>query len=363
MRRKESMIDYMGAFYSQKHTDETLLRGMDSLLSSHEKINVYLFPVYIDPAFFVNLRNGHPQFKLILESERIFLFEFSFQIREFEQKRRISGKLFIVKNKEYENIYTVITWENSLFFSRGIYPYFVKNFPRISLTFITHKKLKNLLLEFRDRNNFKDLTIVRTTTYSRLGKKITPIVSWPELSLEKAFEWTENENGWFQNLTFKIKKPQCPGVETSISRKGVIKTNGHFNLLYEYFTLPISKTVHENIRFFSRRARLDNSSRDIRPLCIDFGYERFREVEENKKFIDSFRTMKASSVSIMHGNPYIHLSLFDYFDGSSFDIWVLSSDKVVIVPQMKASFQSIKRLMNHIFDNYAEGDIKDFEVV
>jgi len=253
--------------------------------------------------------------------------------------------------------------ENSLFFSRGLYPYFIKHFPRVILTFITHKKLKNLLVDFRDRNNFKDMTIIRTTTYSRLGKKITPMVSWPELSLEKAFEWAEDENGWFQNLSFKIKKPQGPKVEISISRKGVIKANGYCQLLHEYFIAPISKVVYENIKFFSRRARLDNPNRDINPLCIDFGYEKFTELEENKKFIDSFKTMKAASVSVMHGNPYIHLSLFDYFDGSSFDIWVLSSDKIVIVPQLKASFQSIKRLMNHIFDNYAEGDIKNFEVV
>ncbi|MBU0477521.1 hypothetical protein KKC91_03005 [bacterium] len=355
-------MDYIGAFYSQKHTEETLHKGIDSILGSHKKLNVYFFPVYIKPSYFSTLKNGNSQCKLVSENGGIFLFDCSFQIRNFGQKGIISGKVFIVKNKEYDDIYTVITLENSQFFSRGIYPYFLKNFPRVSLTFITHKKLKNLLLEFRDGNNFKSLTIVRTTTYSRVGKKIMPSVNWPEFDLEKAFEWVDNENGWFKNLKFQIKKPHEPKIEISISRKGVIKTNRYFKLLYEYFILPISKTVYENIKIFSRRARLDNPNRDISPLCIDFGYGRFTEVEENNKFIDSFKNMKASSVSVIHGNPYIHLSLFDYFDGSSFDIWVLSTDKIVIVPQLKASFQSIKRLMNHIFDNYAEGDIKDFEV-
>jgi hypothetical protein len=126
--------------------------------------------------------------------------------------------------------------------------------------------------------------------------------------------------------------------------------------------LPISKTVFENVTFFSKRSRRDNPNRDIRPLCIDFGYEKFSDVEENHKFISSMRPMKATSLSVVHSNPYVHLSLFDYFDGSSFDIWILSSEKIIIVPQLKASFQSIKRLLNHIFDNYGEGKIQDYKV-
>ena len=58
----------------------------------------------------------------------------------------------------------------------------------------------------------------------------------------------------------------------------------------------------------------------------------------------------------------IQLSVFDYFDGSAFDIWVLSPDKIIIVPQAKGSMPAIKRLINHIFDFYIEGDIKDYKV-
>lgn len=356
------MIDYISPFYSQKHTQDTLIRGIESLLGSHEDLRVCLFPVYIESFYWDNLKSGNSHFKLLSKNDGIYLFDFSFHIRELEEKKRITGKLFIIENKQYKNICTVLTLGNSLFFSRGVLPYFNKAYPRASLTFITHKKLKNLLIDFRDRNNFKDLTIVRTTTYSRIGKKIMPSVNWPEFSLEKAFEWVADENGWFQNLKFKVGKLQAPNVEISVSRNGVIKSNGYMRLIYEFFILPISKTVYENVKFFSKRARLDNPNRNIRPLCIDFGYEQFIELEENRKFIDAMRTMKASSLSVIHSNPYVHLSIFDYFDGSSFDIWVLSREKIIIVPQLKASFQSIKRLINHIFDNYDEGDIKDYEV-
>jgi len=356
------MINYITPFYSQKHSETTLVKGIESLLGNYRDLQVKLFVIYIDPTWWKKLKVGTSKFELLSENKGIFLFKFSFQIQKKKKKKKITGKLFIIENKEYENVYTVVTIENTLFFSRGLLPYFKRSYPRASLTFITHKKLKNLLISFRDKNGFKELTIVRTSMNSRIGKKIVPSVNWPEFTLEKAFKWVAEENGWFQNLTFKVKKPLVPVGRISISRNGVVKTDKYFSLIYSDFILPISKIVFENVKFFSRRARLDNPNRDIRPLSIDFEYEQFAELTENQRFIDAMKFMRASSLSVIHSNPYIHLSMFDYFDGSSFDVWVLSTKKIVIVPQLKASFQSTKRLINHIFDNYAEGKIKDYKV-
>jgi hypothetical protein len=50
----------------------------------------------------------------------------------------------------------------------------------------------------------------------------------------------------------------------------------------------------------------------------------------------------------------------DYYDGSSFDVWVVSNNRIVVVPQFRGSLQAIKRLVNHIFDTYAEGQIEDY---
>lgn len=356
-------FDYISTFYSKKHTDDTIINEVDSLFGARPDLYLRLFPVYIEPMYWNKMKQGNLNFKLLKEYQAIYLFEFSFNIKVASEKKKVSGKFYAIKSIQYENIFIILSIENYLFFSKGLLPFFKKSYPSISLTFITHKKLKNLLVEFRDKNNFKEFTIVRTTTYSRIDRmKIMPSVNWPEFSLEKAFEWVAEDNGWFNNLLFKFGKSQGRKFEASISRNGVVKTNGYAKIIYEYFMLPISKTVFENVTFFSKRSRRDNPNRDIRPLCIDFGYEKFSDVEENHKFISSMRPMKATSLSVVHSNPYVHLSLFDYFDGSSFDIWVLSSEKIIIVPQLKASFQSIKRLLNHIFDNYAEGKIKNYEV-
>lgn len=97
----------------------------------------------------------------------------------------------------------------------------------MNLGFITHKKLENLLVNFGDKSGF-DLTIIRATSHTRIDKKIMTQVSWSEFSIEKAFEWVASENGWFQNLAFRVNKSSMPTAEISISRNGIIRSNLYF---------------------------------------------------------------------------------------------------------------------------------------
>lgn len=73
------------------------------------------------------------------------------------------------------------------------------------------------------------------------------------------------------------------------------------------------------------------------------------------------RTMDKASISVFHGNPYMHLGVIDYFDGSVFDLWVLSVNQLIIVPQIKGSVPSIRRVVSHVFESFAEGEVKDFK--
>ena len=124
--------------------------------------------------------------------------------------------------------------------------------------------------------------------------------------------------------------------------------------------LPICETISENIRLFSKRGRREDPQLNVKPLAIEFDKDQFESVNENANFIEAMRKLDNASVSVIHGNPYVSLSIVDYYDGSTFDLWVLNPRELVIVPQMKSTILSIKRLINSVFDNYAEGTIRDF---
>lgn len=104
------MIDYINPFFNQNHTEDTLLKGIDSILNSYTHLKVYSFPTYIDPLYLRKLKNGNDDFRLISENEGIYLFELPLDVKESNKKneKREIDKLFIVKNHQYDDIYTII---------------------------------------------------------------------------------------------------------------------------------------------------------------------------------------------------------------------------------------------------------------
>ena len=59
--------------------------------------------------------------------------------------------------------------------------------------------------------------------------------------------------------------------------------------------------------------------------------------------------------------PRLNASIADIVDGSSFDMWVLSKNKIVVVPQAKSSAQAFERLIAYIFSKFNEGTVNVYE--
>jgi hypothetical protein len=181
------------------------------------------------------------------------------------------------------------------------------------------------------------------------------------MSLEDSFQWVYDHNGWFESLSFDVKVNNQLISGISFSRRGLIKANGLIEEVYQSFIKPVTKTLHENIEFFSHRSRLDRPDLSPRPIVVQFDDDQFADIGENQRFISSLRRMNSASISVLHGNPYLHVSILDYLDGSAFDLWILEQQKLVIVPQLQVSVAAIKRLINHIYDNYAEGNLGNYQ--
>jgi hypothetical protein len=116
---------------------------------------------------------------------------------------------------------------------------------------------------------------------------------------------------------------------------------GHFDFLHEVF----------------QQAARRPGEIEVSAVNIDFGQAVFHGRDDNLTFLSSLDHMTRSGIAVLHENPYIHVSLIDFFDGSSFDIFATRPDSVTIIPQVDASAFSLNRLCNHIFENFREGAI------
>lgn len=357
-------FDYISAFYNADHNRDSLVRGIAALLPS-EQLTAHAIPF----GGLISLKNLllsnetlNNRLSLIKDSSGVQLYKLFYDDKESHERK--SGLFFIYEHPEYENIFCALTIEGSDFYHNVLLPFLQKRRLNILLTFLSHKKLKKLLDDFQSKYQIKKIIITRASCRLRLtnedkAEKIFPMVGWPNMDIQEAFNWVYQNNGWFRSLQFKVG--DAPTSEKiSLTRQGIIQAGGMFEKVFESFILPICALIHKNNEFFGNRSRKNNVDLQVKPLIIDFGTDNFAEVSENEKFINTIKQLKAASTSVLHGNPYIHLSVIDYYDGSSFDLYVLSASKLFIVPQMKGTVASIKRLINHIFDTYAEGVIKDY---
>jgi hypothetical protein len=360
-----STFEFLNTFYRAKHDQGGLLDDLSRVLAS-EDADVRLIPFGCEKEtvdWFDHRAKGTRHATLLTRHDRLCEFKLDYTFKQVDHEWTKSGRFFVLQHPEYPKVFVALTIEPTEFIDKALMPFLGGLYPDVLLTFITNKRLKRLIEAFKTTGAYQDLIITRASQRLRWqeGSRAMPVVSWPNMSLDEAFDWLQRNNGWFQRIEFLVMESDREVGTISVTRQGIVKANALLLRAYKEFTLPVCKTIHENITLFSRRARLANPGLSTSPLVIEFDADQFNDVDENKRLIQAMRKMRTSSVSVLHGNPYLHLSLLDYFDGSAFDLWVLDDRRIVLVPQMKASVAAIKRLINHIFDDYAEGSLSSYQ--
>ncbi|MBC8488450.1 MAG: hypothetical protein H8D45_20675 [Bacteroidetes bacterium] len=177
-------------------------------------------------------------------------------------------------------------------------------------------------------------------------------VDWEKKSIpiKDAFREASEEGKWFTALTFKVFMQRENLLrETSwkgtISNKGVFLTNRWLPQYSEIIIASLLSIAKEKISLFKDRSRSVTPSHNVRPLAIKFEETVFEDNRTNEEFISALKKIPNLGYSVIHGNPYIHMSLLDYKDGSSFEILVHESDKIVIFPQIRASEISLEKVV------------------
>lgn len=156
----------------------------------------------------------------------------------------------------------------------------------------------------------------------------------------------------------KVGAPR-PAVLT-VSRDCRFSAARSAGILFDHVLPRVAKMAETRIgqlRFSARTAE----RRVPEPLIINFGRDIFADPASNKNHIAALASLPRSGISVYHSSSsYIHAAIVDY-NGSSYDIFVLVSDKLAIIPQIYASESSMGRLVNHIFANIGGGKIERYK--
>jgi len=356
-------IDFSSFFYDISADERGFITALDAVLSSENRqATIVPFASSYSPED--NFRNeGSRLFDVSHKNSNLDLFKMRFYTNSEGSKECLEGQFFVYKYGINPNLYLAITLESRDFVKRALLPFIEQHRTRFYLTFLNQDKLKTFLNNYREGGGYTDLNILRVSLISRYANEkketIIPSVNWLGLPINTAFTYANENNGWFKSLTFEALRRDKKLAQVTVYRNGVIKTDRDMIGINKYLIESICSLIRDNLTLFSKRSRRENELA-VKPLTIQFGQNQFSDIGENAKFIDKMNQLSNASVSVMHGNPYIFLTIIDYVDGSTFDVWVLKANELIIVPQLKSTVNALKRVISHIFDRYAEGTIQEF---
>lgn len=183
---------------------------------------------------------------------------------------------------------------------------------------------------------------------------------WTDTPWKDVFLNAQENGEWFTGLKFSIKNIRKTGSPYTIVTGRLYKFG---EIHYDFFHEEISKTVIASLEqsaqvrlsLLQKRGIWERNYNPSDPIEIAFDFDAFSNVEDIRAFGNIMAKYPHSTKAVYHSNPYYHASIADILDGSSFDMWVLSKDKIVVVPQAKSSAQAFERLIAYVFTEFNEG--------
>lgn len=189
---------------------------------------------------------------------------------------------------------------------------------------------------------------------------------WTDTPWRDVFLNAQENGEWFTGLKFSIQRERNTRTSYTIASGRLYK---HGEIHYDFYHEKISNTVivaleqsaHERLSLLQERGIRERNYNPSDPIEIAFDFDAFSRVEDIRGFGNIMAKYPHSTKAVYHSNPYYHASIADILDGSSFDMWVLSQNKIVVIPQAKSSPQAFERLIAYVFSEFNEGTVNVYE--
>lgn len=279
---------------------------------------------------------------------------------------------FLVTSTNKKGVFLCISIAPSKFWTYGVIWFLKKYIPKIAFLFLKQSEMRHLLLLLSQEIPNSQIRLTKIISKGRIlaagaRKGSETDIEWTDIPLDDAFRKAEEENHWFKILHFELLVSEPEGVHIpilgKISKYSSIGCERGIDIVASTLLSEIVKIAQNKYSLLYNRSRENLPQYQTRPLTIEYGTNVFKDQNNKDFFVKTIKQLTDSSCAVYHGNPYIHMSVADYADGSSYDIWVVNPKRITIVPQIRATEGSLSRLINHIFERFKEGNIVGGEFI
>lgn len=206
---------------------------------------------------------------------------------------------------------------------------------------------------------------LRRMLHEKTRRQFESELVWTDVDYLEAFESAERDSQYFRTVQFDVcqehqttGRPQSIGVSGVVSRNGHLAANRRLGWVRSSGLKVARERALEDFKLAGGRSR--NVGAELpsapKPLVVEFRDDVSIEIEDLPHIVAVLRRMSATSVSILHGNPYLRAAIVDARDGSAFDLVLTSNRRLLLIPQLRATESAVMRLCRFIYDQIGEAE-------
>jgi len=294
---------------------------------------------------------------------------------EFTKNSSLYKCIFFIRETQVENLFSINSITYPFIWNNLIERFIKRLYPDLVLLYWKQSELKNALYLFEQKLARKyDLVVkelsIKEKRESKWEREFYPVYDsdrkWTSKILKQVFDEATERGQWFKKIKFQFfhkddDKKVSPIANCTITKYGHI----FFNNLFHDITFNLLDNLegyhNRRINLFQNKGLKERNYVPSSPLSIEYDIDIFKDKESLNTFSTIIRKYPNSTKVVFHTNPHFHASVADYKDGSSFDIWILSLNRILIIPQIKTSVGGLERLVSYIFDKFEEGTVKEYQ--
>lgn len=177
-------------------------------------------------------------------------------------------------------------------------------------------------------------------------------------SLNSVVAELSQRKAYLQSLAFRLVEPRASRevLKASMNRwYRVSYRSGSYYALRRDLIDPLSVLLAEQTGGVECSIPQGAAQEEVRFL---FDGQQLGDRESHERLLDTIARLPRLGVSAFHLNPYLQLTVLDYENGSTMDLFSNDPAQVVFLPGPRCSGASILRVSNQIYSEFASGKLE-----
>jgi hypothetical protein len=211
-----------------------------------------------------------------------------------------------------------------------------------------------------------EATLKRKSPHLAIHRSLETERLWTELSVAEVLERALEHGQWFTTIKLLVERrlektdSYARVASATLYKRGELSYDFLHTAFSHQFLPLLEAKASSRLTLLRARGIRERNYKPARPIQISFDDDPFSDPAELHRLAHVVAAYPDSTKAVLHPNPYYHASLADFADGSSFELWVLSSARILILPQAKSTQQAFERLVSYILLEFREGAVSEY---